>query len=553
MISILRILGFILVQGHVVCDRELYPVSMFRMDVDENQPIDLPENGETKPPRGKSDGERRAVGPPIDVDVQPLKNQIADAYGFQKDPNKDQWKKLPSFEGQIGKGGWAEAAQLAEQFFRNNNNHATPWQNLLATRTPINLLYITAARYLFVTDVLWVQSNRQLIACKEKRDKYSGIIQSFEIPATGVCFPLPYGSATYKSDYDVGLIGVNSGTLTQSFNQYFQAAAPNGFGKPSELVFDTNVYAFTLEFAMPMMFLKLPETFAAKVAKLETKVRYKMQELASAYYKMFKYNNNFFQALTTSAQNNMQAAPRQVLNEWLTAFDNMNNAENFRKGARSDQAFRLAHNNRYQAFVAAVSQNGGYVPNGIDNVVKALLYAAEAYHTRGAIRHVVQGMQMKAIERGEFNTPLLTYDLWVSMIENWGDANKEYAHCGPNVFIAACLNKMSKYLWRMFNAMRLVRVRLPSKSSQGLLAFGTTDDPESATQQWRRKGANADAKSYYLFLKKFECNAMINTQTQRVVANTRLSVNCMTNINNKVNAYNIKLAGLVTNKDGEGM
>ena len=41
-----------------VCDRELYPVSMFRMDVDENQPIDPPENGEPKPPRGKSDGER---------------------------------------------------------------------------------------------------------------------------------------------------------------------------------------------------------------------------------------------------------------------------------------------------------------------------------------------------------------------------------------------------------------------------------------------------------------------------------------------------------------
>ena len=120
-----------------------------------------------------------------------------------------------------------------------------------------------------------------------------------------MCFPLPYGSATYKSDYDVGLIGVNSGTVTQRFNQYFQAATPNGFGKPSELVFDTNVYAFTLEFAMPAMFLKLPETFAAKVAKLETKVKYKMQELASAYYKMFKYNNTFFHALKTSAKNNM--------------------------------------------------------------------------------------------------------------------------------------------------------------------------------------------------------------------------------------------------------
>ena len=109
-----------------------------------------------------------------------------------------------------------------------------------------------------------------------------------------MCFPLPYGSATYKSDYDVGLIGVNSGTVTQSFNQYFQAAAPNGFSKPSELVFDINVYAFTLEFAMPAMFLKIPNTFPDKVAKLETKVKYKMQELASAYYKMFKYNDNFF-------------------------------------------------------------------------------------------------------------------------------------------------------------------------------------------------------------------------------------------------------------------
>ena len=292
-----------------------------------------------------------------------MKNKIADAYGFQKDPNKYQWKKLPSFEGQIGEGSWAEAAQLAEQFFRNNNNHPTPWKNLLVERDPINLLYITAARYLFVTHVLWVQSNTRLIACKETRDKYKKILQSLEIPATGVCFPLPYGSATYKSDYDVGLIGVDSGTVTQSFNQYFQ----DEFGKPSELVFDTNVYAFTLEFAMPAMFLKLPNKFAAKVAKLETKVKYKMQELASAYYKMFKYNNNFFQALTTSAQNNMQAAPWQVLNEWLTAFDNMNTAENFRQGARSDQAFRLAHNNRYQAFVVALSQNGGYVPNMIGN------------------------------------------------------------------------------------------------------------------------------------------------------------------------------------------
>ena len=120
-------------------------------------------------------------------------------------------EETTKFEGQIRKGGWAAAAQIAEQFFRNN-----------------------------------------------------------------------------------GLIGVNSGTVTQRFNQYFQAATPNGFGKPSELVFDTNVYACTVEFAMPAIFLKIPRTFADKVVRLETKVKYKMQELASAYYKIFKYNNTFF-------------------------------------------------------------------------------------------------------------------------------------------------------------------------------------------------------------------------------------------------------------------
>ena len=187
--------------------------------------------------------------------------------------------------------------------------------------------------------------------------------------------------------------------------------------------------------------------------------------------------------------------------------------------------------------------------------MKALLYAAEAYHTRGAIRHVVQGIQMKAIDRGVFTTPLLTYDLWVSMIENWGDANKEYEHCGPNnLLIAACLNKMSKYLARMFNAMRLVRDRIPQDITKWrLLAFGTTDDPEAAALLWRRQGQEVPAISYFMFLKKFQCNAMVNVNAKAPVANQPLSSNCMANINDEVNAYNAKLAALVTNKDREGM
>ena len=35
-------------------------------------------------------------------------------------------EEITKFEGQIRKGGWAAAAQIAEQFFRNNH-HVTPW------------------------------------------------------------------------------------------------------------------------------------------------------------------------------------------------------------------------------------------------------------------------------------------------------------------------------------------------------------------------------------------------------------------------------------------
>ena len=92
-------------------------------------------------------------------------------------------------------------------------------------------------------------------------------------------------------------------------------------------------------------------------------------------------------------------------------------------------------------------------------LAEALIYAAEAYHTRGAIRHVVGGMQLKTIG-GQNNNALSTHDLWVSMIENWGESNKEYNHCRQDP-LTKCLLKMSKYLLRMFNAMRLLRSRLP--------------------------------------------------------------------------------------------
>ena len=82
----------------------------------------------------------------------------------------------------------------------------------------------------------------------------------------------------------------------------------------------------------------------------------------------------------------------------------------------------------------------------------ALVYAAEAYHTRGAMRHVVGDLQMHSTVVKEGTTVM---DYWASMIENWADSNKEYEHC-TELKVEACLLKMSKYLRRTFHAMKSI-------------------------------------------------------------------------------------------------
>ena len=78
--------------------------------------------------------------------------------------------------------------------------------------------------------------------------------------------------------------------------------------------------------------------------------------------------------------------------------------------------------------------------------------------TRGAIRHVVQGIQMKAIDSGEFNTPLLTYDLWASMIEDRGDGNKEYTYRAWTRWVNTCWESSTRCDWSV-SACHLEAVR----------------------------------------------------------------------------------------------
>ena len=313
----------------------------------------------------------RFEDPEVTEDDITWMDEIIKEYGFENHSKAAMWTKQPSFKDKLGTNKFMTAAEKAKQFFLKfkPNRGISPWELLQKVTKNQNykLLKITAARYLLVTHILWYVSGEKLTACKEKRSSYTDIPQSWEIPEGGVCFPKPYGSATYKSDYDVGLIGKDSGTVTQEFNSYFQKT----FGLPSELVFDTNVYAFTLEFAMPSMFPSLPLSFTLGLHKLEQFRWYKMQELASAYYKVFKYNQDSFEEMKNGATDEIKdEMAKNVLRSWLRKFEIMNWQVALRKQETETQAeFRLAHNEKYQKYLQSMSQGktGGYQIQSIGN------------------------------------------------------------------------------------------------------------------------------------------------------------------------------------------
>lgn len=298
-------------------------------------------------------------GDPDNIDIAWIKQNIVDGYGFEKKTDNDEWKTQPTFQGVLTDSDFIAAADRAKKFFlRNNDWEATKNNPKFRTRDGcLSLLYITAARYLLVTRILYVQSGGKLIPCQTTED------DKILIPASGVCYPAPpSGSATCTSDYDVSLAGKDAGFLIEKFNKHFQNGA-YGFGKPSDLVLDTNVYAFSLAYAFPVKFAELPANFASEVAKSKETVNFKMQELASAYFKVFKYNPGFFDTMTTKALVAMTASgSKKKLNEWLRVFDKMKanvkmRIEDFNN---SLQQLREAHNAEYQKRVKEMSQKGGY-------------------------------------------------------------------------------------------------------------------------------------------------------------------------------------------------
>ena len=251
------------------------------------------------------------------------------------------------------------------EFFVRINKRDGEWAVTKTKYTCIDLLYITAARYLLVTQILYEKSGYKLTSCQKLNAQTPD--EKIVMPDSGVCYPAPYGSARCTSDYDVGLVGKDAGSLTEKFNDYFQ----NTFKKPSELVFDTNVYAYTLEFAMPFYFIGLPRPFVNAMKKNEQKINFKMQELASAYYKVFKYNPGFFEVMRKTAYKAMDrvdaSQSKKKLIDWLKTFADMNTyvrkmrIEDFNN---SPEQLREAHNAEYQKRVKQMSDQvqAGFKP-----------------------------------------------------------------------------------------------------------------------------------------------------------------------------------------------
>ena len=149
--------------------------------------------------------------------------------------------------------------------------------------------------------------------------------------------------------------------------------------------------------------------------------------------------------------------------------------------------------------------------------------------------------------------PLSNNDLWVSIIENWGDTIKEYNHCKQEP-LAVCFLKMSKYMWRTFNAMRLVHDLkvLPEYALIGLVPFEKAIpglNPESLTESWlayKREGKNAIPQRKIIiqkFLEYFSCDNAVMELYRDI--NKPFARECIKKMTEKVNAYNKRLAAKV--------
>lgn len=424
-----------------------------------------------------------------------------------------------------------------------------------------NLLYVTAARYLYVTYVLDMVSGDLTFAPCDIDSSTRNLI----VPDAGVCFPAPHGVVTCTSDFDIALVGKRSGSLTARFNQFFREplgldSSVAGFGKTAEEIFDTNVHAFTLEFAMPSIYSGLTQEFVTEAEIINAHIKFRIQEVVSAILKMNTYNSKYFNDLM-SDQVELRNRPTKnsldaIFHDWTVQFQAFSDAVGSLKS--SDKyttiiSFKYRQNIAYEMIMGLIDATG--IPktagNALAETAIALMYASEAYHTRGTARHVVGWTQMN---RGDVLNKISVNDYWVSMLENWADSIKEYnRECARHSLqIAACLPKMSKYLWRMLDAMHTIRSKLPTELQQDLAEMDNvqTTGVRSVMLHWlnnvKRKGLVAipsddrlpnllptQGNNLDVFLTTFSCTSQLKYLP--------LAESCVDAIQAEIRKYNRRL------------
>ena len=200
-------------------------------------------------------------------EVDFFKRCIVQIYGFRiKDPKRpiEFLSPLPSFtKEQVSKNTFEQAALIVEGFIMKHKSWKTISKTFVKMKgTQIenceDMLYITAARYLYYIYVLHKQMPT-ITECKTENDINKRII----LPDNSACYPQQAGSLMCTSDADVSLVGELSGVTASQYNTYFKQK----YGEQpicgenedelctTDVLMDNNIYALSLEFAVPELFV----------------------------------------------------------------------------------------------------------------------------------------------------------------------------------------------------------------------------------------------------------------------------------------------------------
>ena len=392
---------------------------------------------------------------------------IVKPYEFKISEEKTMWMKpLPDFrkEVQDWQQSFQEIAKGTEMFFlgKGTSGKIRNWNEIKDAMKKFedgpsceNMLYIIAARQLYVTYVMKTVVGSESFKLCEEKENGDVVIPDF------ACYPKNSGSARCTSDYDVGLIGPKSGKVVVQYFEYFKA----NFKMTSDALLDNNIYAYDLEMAMPEIFVlgDNPGEDAEEHEKLLKEVKskmltdpdFQMQDLALAYFKVFMYKDNEEsllkkQALKYLSKDGDYAEP---LKQWFENDKLEKIKAEFLKKCRSqkDEEIKECNSETYAKYVEKIA-NPSEKDEALLYSALSRIYASEAYLTRGAIRVVVGSQQM---EKQKIKESLTALDHWTSLIENYGDMQKDYEReCKKRMMnMYACLLKLSKYMWRAFESM----------------------------------------------------------------------------------------------------